>query len=221
MGDENQFVFFGVKPCLFLKWTFFFCFSRDGCNPLRDKFYNSATWAFKELPSKQTQEAGELPFSIRRIRFKKAYFPNIPNTRCFFLGRLSILAYIESPPQKKTPQRKTTLVATILFSTQKNPSQSFLSSDISSKETSPDSSERGGWSATQKNTKNIQENSAIFFSLQANRFQKDQIFPPRKSHEIFFRALPQGGAQKQLFLLMWKNSTCRLLEVIYNPSIPI
>lgn len=196
----------------------FFCFSRDGCNPLRDKFYNSATWAFKELPSKQTQEAGELPFSIRRIRFKKAYFPNIPNTRCFFFGRLSILAYIESPPPKKnTPKKNYPSRHHFIFDPKKpKPIISFLRYFL----------QRNLTRFIRKrglicNTKNIQENSAFFFSLQANRFQKDQIFPPRKSHEIFFRALPQGGAQKQLFLLMWKNSTCRLLEVIYNPSIPI
>ena len=201
MGDENQFVFFGVKPCLFLKWTFFFCFSRDGCNPLRDKFYNSATWAFKELPSKQTQEAGELPFSIRRIRFKKAYFPNIPNTRCFFWGGFPSWHTSNLPPQKKTPQRKTTLVATILFSTQKNPSQSFLSSDISSKETSPDSSERGGWSATQKNTKNIQENSAIFFFSSSESFPKRPNISSKKISRDFFQGVATRWGPKTVIFV--------------------
>lgn len=79
----------------------------------------------------------------------------------------------------------------------KNPSQSFLSSDISSKHKLTRFIRKRGLIC---NTKNIQENSAgIFFSSNRIMFQKDQIFPLRKSHQIFFCATRWAPRQ-------WKKS---------------
>lgn len=175
--------FFGVKPCLFLKWTFFLFFSW-WMQPIKRSFYNPATWAIKQLPSKQTQESGTTSiFHTKKYALKKHTSQTSQTHNVFFWEAFYHGIHRISPPKKNTPKKNYPSRHHFYFRPNKNPSQSFLSSDISSKETSPDSSERGGWSATQKISKKTQQR---FFSLQANHFQKDQIFPPRKSHKIFF-----------------------------------
>ena len=130
----------------FFEVDVFFCFSRDGCNQLRDHFTTlQLELSNSYLPSKH-RKAGQLPISIRKKNtLYKSILPKHPKHTMFFFGKLSIMAYIESPPPKKnTPKKNYPSRHHFYFRPNKNPSQSFLSSDISSKETSPDSLERGG-----------------------------------------------------------------------------
>ena len=106
--------FFGVKPCLFLKWTFFLFFSW-WMQPIKRSFYNPATWAIKQLPSKQTQESGTTSiFHTKKYALKK-HTSQTSQTHNIFFWEAFYHGIHRISPQKKTPQRKTTLVATIFI----------------------------------------------------------------------------------------------------------
>ena len=217
MSDENQFVFFGVKPCLFLEVDVFFCFSRDGCNQLRDHFTTLQLELSKSyLPSKH-RKAGQLAFSIRRIRFKKAYFPNIPNTRCFFFGKLFILAYIESPPKKYTPKKNDPSRHHFIFDPKKpKPIISFLRYFLQ-RNLTRFIRKRGLICNTKEYPRKL---SRDFFLFKRIVSKKTEDFLQENLTRFLFSGRCHKVAPNTSYLLLWNNSTYRLSEVKKPPVFP-